>query len=96
MRSKGMLCGMGTRRHPRDPPYNAEDIRAYEVRRVFNKLSLSLEHTEAIENLSRTLVDELVCGPIAETAARVQMPSESAASGERWRGREGVQVVRAQ
>jgi hypothetical protein len=50
MRSKDMLCNMGTRRHPRDPPYNAEDIRAYEVRRVFNKLSLSLEHTEAIEN----------------------------------------------
>jgi hypothetical protein len=55
-----------------------------------SKLSLSQEQTEAIENLSRSLVAELVHGPIVETVARVQLPSELAASEERLRGREGV------
>jgi hypothetical protein len=85
---------MGNRQHTEDPHHSAEGIRAYEVRRVFNKLSPSLEQTEAIENLSRTLVDDLVYGPIAETVALVQMASELAASGERDGMLEGVQVAR--
>jgi hypothetical protein len=59
-----------------DPPHSVEGI-------LFSKLSLSPDQTEAIENLSRARVEELVHGPIAETVARVQPPSELAASGER-------------
>jgi hypothetical protein len=51
---------------------------------------------EAVENPSHSLVAELVHGPIAETIALVQEPSESADSGERLRGREGAQVALAQ
>jgi glutamyl-tRNA reductase len=47
--------------------HGAESIRAREVRRLFNKLSLSPEQGEAIENFSRSLVEELVRGPIAKT-----------------------------
>jgi hypothetical protein len=86
---------MGNRQHTGDPSHSVEGARAREVRRLLNKLSLSPEQTQAIENLSHSLVEELVHGPIAETVARVQLPSELATSGERLRGREGVQVARA-
>jgi hypothetical protein len=88
---------MGPRRHTRDSHYSVEGIRDHEVLRLFSKLSLSLEQTEAIENRIRSLVDELVHGPIVEPVVRVQLPNELAASEEeRLRGREGVQVARAQ
>jgi glutamyl-tRNA reductase len=47
--------------------HSVESIRAREVRRLLNKLSLSPEQAEAIENLSLSLVEELVRGPIAKT-----------------------------
>jgi glutamyl-tRNA reductase len=82
---------MGTRRHTEDPPHSVEAIRAREVRRLLNKLSLSPEQREAIENLSHSLVEELAHGPIAETmAALVQEPRESAAIGETSHGRRGT------
>jgi glutamyl-tRNA reductase len=87
---------MGTRGHTGDPPHSVEAIRAHEVRRLLNKLSLSPEQSEAIENLSHSLVEELVHGLIAETIALVQDPRELAAIGERLHGREGVQVAGAQ
>jgi glutamyl-tRNA reductase len=86
---------LGTRRHTGDPPHSVEAIRAHEVRRLLNKLRFSPEHKEAIENLSHSLVEELVHGPIAETIALVQEPSESAAIGETSHAREGVQVAGA-
>jgi glutamyl-tRNA reductase len=46
---------------------SVESIRAREVRRLLGKLSLSPEQEEAIENLSLSLVEELVRGPIAKT-----------------------------
>ena len=49
-----------------DSVRSVEGIRAREVRRLLNKLSLSPEQEEAIENLSRSLVEELVRGPIAK------------------------------
>jgi len=49
-----------------------ESIRAHEVRRLLSKLSLSPKQEEAIENLSRSLVEELVHGPIAKMIAFVQ------------------------
>jgi hypothetical protein len=45
---------------------SVESIRAREVRRLLGKLSLSPEQEEAIENLSLSLVEELVRGPIAK------------------------------
>ena len=50
-----------------DSIHSVESIRAREVRRLLNKLSLSPEQGEAIENLSLSLVEELVRGPIAKT-----------------------------
>jgi hypothetical protein len=47
--------------------HSVESIRAREVRRLLGKLSLSPEQAEAIENLSLSLVEELVRGPIAKT-----------------------------
>ena len=47
-----------------------------------SKLSLSAQQREAVENLSHSLVEELVHGPIAETIALVQEPRELAAIGE--------------
>jgi hypothetical protein len=47
--------------------HSVESIRAREVRRLLNKLSLSPEQEEAIENLSLSLVEELVRGSIAKT-----------------------------
>jgi glutamyl-tRNA reductase len=87
---------MGYGQHTVGPPHSVEDIRAHEVRRLLNRLSLSPEQSEAVEYLSHALVEELAHGPIAETVALVQEPSESAASEQRLRIREGVQVARAQ
>jgi glutamyl-tRNA reductase len=81
---------MGTRGHTEDPHHSVEAIRAHEVRRLLNKLSPSPEQSEAIENLSHSLVEELVHGPIAETIALVQEPSEVAAIGETSHGRRGT------
>ena len=92
---KGRLRDMGKRRHTGDPPHSVEGIRAHEVRRLLSKLSLSPEQREAIENFSHSLVEELVHGPIAETIALVQEPSESAAIGGH-RMVEGVQKAGAQ
>ena len=86
---------MGTRRHTEDSPRSVEGIRAHEVRRLVGKLSLSLEQRQVIENLSHSLVEELVHGPIAETIALVQEPRELAAIGETSHAREGVQVAGA-
>jgi glutamyl-tRNA reductase len=54
-------------RNLQDSVHSVESIRAREVRRLFNKLSLSPEQGEAVENFSRSLVEELVRGPIAKT-----------------------------
>jgi hypothetical protein len=87
---------MDTRRHTEDPPHSVEGIRDNEVRLLLGKLKFSPEQSEAIENLSHSLVEELVHGLIAETIALVQDPRELAAIGERLHGREGVQVAGAQ
>jgi glutamyl-tRNA reductase len=70
--------------------HSVEAIRAHEVRRLLNKLSLSAQQSEAIENLSHSLVEELVHGPIAETIALVQEPREMVAIGETLHGRRGT------
>ena len=78
---------MGTQRPTGEPSHNVEGIRAQKVAGLFNKLSLSVEQTEAIENLSRSLIDKLVDGPIAGTVALGHEPRESLASGDTSHGR---------
>jgi glutamyl-tRNA reductase len=63
---------MDNRQYAGDSAYSVESIRAYEVRRLLRKLSLCPEQREAIENLSRSLVEELVHGPMAKMIAFVQ------------------------
>jgi glutamyl-tRNA reductase len=75
--------------HTGELPHSVEGIRAHEVRRLLNKLRFSPEQSEAIENLSHSLVEELVHGPIAETIALVQEPREMVAIGETLHGRRG-------
>ena len=78
---------MGNRQ---DSVHSVESIRAREVRRLLNKLSLSPEQEEAIENLSRSLVEELVRGPIAKTVAPVQEePGELVATAKTVHPRRG-------
>ena len=47
----------------------AERTRARETRRLLSKLSLCAEQAEVIEGFSRSLVDEIIRGPIAKTVA---------------------------
>jgi glutamyl-tRNA reductase len=63
---------MDNRQYIGDSAYSVESIRACEVRRLLSKLSLSPEQREAIENLSRSLVEELAHGPMAKMIAFVQ------------------------
>ena len=65
---------MDTRRHTEDLPHSSvEGTRDHEVRRLFGKLSLSLEQREAVENLSCSLVEGLLIhGPIAERIDLIQ------------------------
>jgi glutamyl-tRNA reductase len=80
---------MGNRRD--SVAHNVESIRVQEVRRLLNKLSPSPEQKEAIENLSRSLIEELVRGPIAKTLAHLQEePAEElVATGKSLHARRG-------
>jgi glutamyl-tRNA reductase len=57
---------------------SADRLRARETARVLRKLDLSREQAEAVERLSRSLVDELVRGPIAKITAISKRAGESA------------------
>jgi glutamyl-tRNA reductase len=73
-----------------DSVHSVESIRAREVCRLLNKLSLSPEQEEAIENLSRSLVEKLVRGPIAKRVAPVQEePGELVATAKTVHPRRG-------
>ena len=61
---------------------SAERVRARETERVLRKLDLSREQAEAVECLSRSLVDELVRGPIAKVTAIMERTGVSAAGRE--------------
>jgi hypothetical protein len=60
----------------------AERTRARETCRLLSKLSLSAEQAEVIECFSRSLVDEIIRGPIAETVALTRGPSAPVANVE--------------
>jgi hypothetical protein len=51
---------------------SAEQIRRHEVSRALKKVDLSPEKEEVIERLSRSLVGELLHGPISKVMARVE------------------------
>jgi Glutamyl-tRNAGlu reductase, dimerisation domain len=61
---------------------SADRLRARETARVLRKLDLSREQAEAVERLSRSLVDELVRGPIAKITAISKRAGESAVGRE--------------
>ena len=61
---------------------SADRVRARETERVLRKLDLSREQAEAVECLSRSLVDELVRGPIAKVTAIMERTGVSAAGRE--------------
>lgn len=62
---------------------SAEDLRRREVSRLFRRLSFSTKEAEAIESLSRSLVGELLDGPIRETLLRPGIQSVSSHRTER-------------
>ena len=57
---------------------STERVRARETARVLRKLDLSREQAEAVERVSRSLVDELVHGPIAKVTATMERTGQSA------------------
>ena len=61
---------------------SADRVRARETERVLRKLGLSREQAEAVDCLSRSLVDELVRGPIAKVTAIMERTGVSAAGRE--------------
>jgi hypothetical protein len=60
----------------------AERTRACEIRHLLSKLSLCAEQAEIIEGFSRSLVEEIIRGPIAKTVALSRAPSEPVANVE--------------
>ncbi len=61
---------------------SVESVRARETERVLRKLDLSREQAEAVERVSRSLVDNLLHGPIAKVTAIIEGTGESAAGRE--------------
>jgi hypothetical protein len=61
---------------------STERVRACETARVLRKLDLSREQAEAVERFSRSLVYELVRGPIAKITAISKRTGESAVGRE--------------
>jgi glutamyl-tRNA reductase len=59
-----------------------ESVRARETERVLRTLDLAPEQAEVVERVSRSLVDELVRGPIAKVATVIERTGESAAGRE--------------
>lgn len=61
---------------------DSERIRSRETERVLRKLDLSGEQAEAVEHLSRSLVDELIYGPITKVIDTVEETSNSVTGAE--------------
>ena len=59
-----------------------ERIRFREPERVSRRLDLSGEQAEAVKHLSRSLVDELIHGPITKVIDTVEETSNSVTSGK--------------
>ncbi len=61
---------------------SVESVRARETERTLRRLDLTPEQAEAVERVSRLLVDELIHGPIAKVATIIETTGESAAGRE--------------
>jgi glutamyl-tRNA reductase len=61
---------------------DSERIRSRETERVLRKLDLSGEQAEAVEHLGRSLVDELIYGPITKVIDTVEETSNSVTGAE--------------
>ena len=73
----------------------AERIRRHELARALEKLDLPPEEAEAVERMSRTLVNKLLHGPIQELKALAESgsPLESAEVRRRLLALEGLETV---
>ena len=73
----------------------AEQIRRHELSRALGKMNLSPKEEEAVERLSRSLVNKLLHGPISEIKARAEAghPMESAEVRRRLMALEGLGVA---
>ena len=73
----------------------AERIRRHELSRALGKMDLSPKEEEAVERLSRSLVNKLLHGPISEIKARAEAghPMESAEVRRRLMALEGLGVA---
>jgi hypothetical protein len=52
---------------------SAEEIWRYEVSRILKKMALSTKGEETIEQLSHSIVAELLLGPISEVMTRAEI-----------------------
>jgi glutamyl-tRNA reductase len=73
----------------------AERIRRHELSRALGKMNLSPQEEEAVERLSRSLVNKLLHGPISEIKARAEagQPMQSAEVRRRLMALEGLGVA---
>jgi glutamyl-tRNA reductase len=73
----------------------AELIRRHELSRALRRMNLSPEEEEAVERMSRSLVNKLLHGPIAEIKARAEAghPMEMAEVRRRLMALEGLGVA---
>jgi hypothetical protein len=68
---------------------HAERTRAREICHLLSKLNLSAEQAEVIKSFSRSLVDNIIRGPIAETFTPTRRPIEPVANVETLHARVG-------
>jgi glutamyl-tRNA reductase len=71
----------------------AEKVREHEISKALKKSDLSPEQAEAVEKMSRSLVNKLLHGPISEIKTRAESgPSETPEMRRRMLGLDGVEV----
>lgn len=77
----------------RESRSEAERVRQHELSRFLKRLDLSEEERRVVEQLSRSLVNKLLHGPIADLKAAAQSPLEDERVRRRLFGLEGIEGV---
>lgn len=71
----------------------AEKVREHEISKALKRTDLSPEQAEAVEKMSRSLVNKLLHGPISEIKSRAESgPPETPETRRRMLGLDGVEV----
>lgn len=71
----------------------AEKVREHEIAKAFKKTDLTGEQAEAVEKMSRSLVNKLLHGPISDIKSRAESdPYEEQQARRRMLGLDGVEV----